>query len=192
MIALIKAILVAMASLAIGLTITQRLLRDGGPFDVVKIGAWNIATRAGAADADPYTRASLERSGEIPLALGEGLQLIARDDDQGRAFDPRCEYSVGPRAPSARYWTLELVDPDGFPIDNPAQRNVFRSSEILRQADGSFAIWVSPTAHSGNWLPSVAGRAFALVLRLYDSPISATTGGIEKTTAPGIVRESCE
>ena len=188
---LIKAFLAAAASLAIGLAITERALRDGGPFDVVTIGAWNVATRAGAADADPYTRASLERSGEIPLALGEGLQLIARDDDQGRPLDPRCAYDVGPRAPSARYWTLELVDLDGFPMDNPAQRNVFRSSEILRDADGSFAIWVSAAAHSGNWLPIGAARGFALVLRLYDSPISLTSGGVEKTSAPRIAREAC-
>jgi hypothetical protein len=191
MIGLVKALLAAVASLAIGLGVTERLLRDGGPFDIVKIGPWNIATRAGAADADPYTRASLERSGEIPLALGEGLQLIARGDDQGRRLDPRCLYRVGPRTPSARYWTLELVDLDGFPVDNSAQRNVFRSSEIVREADGSFAIWVSAAAHSGNWLPIGAARGFALALRLYDSPISATSGGIEKTTAPEIVREAC-
>jgi hypothetical protein len=191
MMGLIKAFLAAALSLAIGLAITERMLRNGGPFDVVKIGAWNIATRAGATDADPYTRASLERSGEIPLALGEGLQLIARDDDLGRALDPRCAYRLGPRAPSARYWTLELVDLDGFPVDNPANRNVFRSSEILREADGSFSIWVSATAHAGNWLPIGAAGAFSLVLRLYDSPISATSGGIEKTTAPTIAREGC-
>jgi hypothetical protein len=191
MIGLIKALLVAVVSLAIGLSVTEKLLKNGGPFDIVKIGVWNIATRAGATDADPYTRASLVRSGEIPLALGEGLQLIARTDEQGRALDPHCAYSVGRRAPSARYWTLELVDAEGFPVDNPAERNVFRSSEILREADGSFVIWVSALAHSGNWLPIGAARAFALVLRLYDSPLSATTGGIERTTAPKIVRESC-
>ena len=188
---LVKAFFAAVLSLAIGLTITEISLRDGGPFDVVKIGAWNIAARAGATDADPYTRASLERSGEIPLALGEGLQLVARSDDQGRRLDPRCSYSVGPRAPNSRYWTLELVDLDGFPVDNPSGRDVFRSSEILRNADGSFAIWVSAAAHAGNWLPIGATRAFALVLRLYDSPISATAGGIEKTTAPTIARVAC-
>ena len=140
---LVKAFLAAAAALALGLGITQITLKDGGPFDIVEIGPWRIATRAGAVDADPYTRAGLEQRGEIPLALGEGLQLVARRDDAGRALDPRCVYSVGPRAPTARYWSLELVDLDGFPVDNPAGRYVFRSSEILRNADGGFAIWVS-------------------------------------------------
>jgi hypothetical protein len=30
-----------------------------------------------------------------------------------------------------------------------------------------------------------------LALRLYDSPLSATAGGIEKSAAPSIVREGC-
>lgn len=167
------------------------MLANGGPFDMASLGAWSVSTRAGAIDADPYTRASLERSGEIPLALGEGLRMIARVDDAGRPLDPRCVYRVGPSAPAARYWTLGVVDPKGFPIDNPAGRYVFRSSEILRESDGAFAIYVSAMAHAGNWLPVGAPRRFELVLRLYDSPLSATAGGIEKAAAPRIVRESC-
>ncbi len=187
---LVKALLAAMAALALGLWVTQTTLKDGGPFDIVEIGPWRIATRAGALDADPYTRAGLEQRGEIPLALGEGLQLVARKDEDGRALDPRCTYSVAPHAPPARYWSLELVDLDGFPIENPAERYVLRSSEVLRNSDGTFVIWVSPAAHAGNWLPIGAGRPFALVMRLYDSPISATAG-VDNAAAPKIRREAC-
>lgn len=167
------------------------MLADGGPFDAVSVGAWSVAIKAGAPDADPYTRASVARGGEIPLAAGEGLRLIARADDEGRALSARCVYRVGPRAPAARYWTLALVDHDGFPVENPAHRYVLRSSEILRERDGGFAIYVSAEAHSGNWLPIGAPVRFALVLRLYDSPLSAAAGGIEKAAAPAIHRESC-
>ena len=187
----IKALLTAIASLALGVWATWAMLANGSPFDVVRIGAWSVATKAGAIDADPYTRASLERSGEIPLALGEGLQLVARVDDAGRRLDPRCVYRVGPRAPAARYWTLGVVDAKGFPIENPAGRYVLRSSEILRDANGRFSIWVSAIAHAGNWLPVGAPGRFALALRLYDSPMSATAGGIEKAAAPEITRENC-
>ena len=188
---LIKAFVAAALGLALGIWLTERLIADGGPFDVARVGAWNIALSAGAIDADPYTRASLARNGEIPIALGEGLRLIAETDDAGRTLEPRCVYRIGPRAPAARYWTLELADLEGFPIENPAERYVFRSSEILRERDGTFAIWVSAAAHSGNWLPIGARRPFELVLRLYDSPLSATAGGIEKTAAPSVQRESC-
>lgn len=188
---LLKAIIAAAAGLSLGLWATQALLVDGGPFDVVSLGAWSVATRAGAIDADPYTRAALERSGEIPLALGEGLRLIALVDDDGRPLKARCVYRVAPRTPAARYWTLELVDRKGFPVDNPSGQFVFRSSEIMRESDGSFAIYVSAAAHAGNWLPIGANQPFALALRLYDSPLSATAGGIEKAAAPAVTRESC-
>ena len=186
-----KAVLAAAAGLAIGLWATRALLANGGPFNAVTIGAWSVATKAGAIDADPYTRASLARSGEVPLALGEGLQLVARADDDGRPLESRCVYRVGPRVPATRYWTLGVVDLKGFPIENPAQRYVLRSSEILRRAGGEFSIYISATAHSDNWLPVGAPGRFALVLRLYDSPLSATSGGIEKAAAPEIARESC-
>jgi hypothetical protein len=187
---LIKAFVASVAALLGALWVTQSTLKDGGPFDIVRVGPWRIATRAGAMDVDPYTRAGLEQRGEIPLALGEGLQLVAREDDSGRPLDPRCQYSVGSRVPAARYWSLQLVDADGFPVANPAERYVFRSSEVLRAADGAFTIWVSAAAHPGNWLPIGADRPFALVLRLYDSPISATAG-VDPDAAPKILREAC-
>ncbi len=186
-----KAIVGAALGLMLGWRTTEALLANGGPFDGVRAGAWRVATKAGAIDADPYTRASLARGGEVPLALGEGLRLVARVDDSGQPLRAWCVYRIGPRAPAARYWTLGVVDADGFPVENPAQRYVLRSSEILRDPDGGFSIWVSAAAHAGNWLPVGAPGGFSLVLRLYDSPLGAASGGIDKDAAPLVARESC-
>ncbi len=109
--------------------------------------------------------ARIARSGEIPLAIGEGLQLVARGDDDGRPLDARCVYRIGPRvAGRARYWTVSLIDPHGFPVANPAERYGFRSSELLRDGDGHFAISVAAEVQPGNWLPIGAPGPFALVL----------------------------
>ncbi|MGO4870228.1 MAG: DUF1214 domain-containing protein [Roseiarcus sp.] len=188
---LVKAIAACAIGLALGLWASEAILANGGPFGVVAIGPWSVQATAGSLDVDPYTRAGLERSGEIPLALGEGLQLIARVDDAGRPLDARCTYRVGTRTPAARYWALSLVGREGYPVENAAGRYGFRSSEILRDGDGRFSIFVSATAHAGNWLPIGAPDPFALVLRLYDSPLSATAGGIEKSAAPSVAREGC-
>ncbi len=187
----VKASVACAIGLALGLWTSLEILEGGAPFGVVDIGAWSVAAKAGSLDADPYTRAGLERSGEIPLALGEGLQLVARVDDAGRALDPHCAYRVASHTPAARYWTLSLVDSEGYPVENAAGRYGFRSSEILRDANGAFSIFVSAKAHAGNWLPIGAPQPFALVLRLYDSPLSATAGGIDKSAAPSIAREGC-
>ena len=132
------------------------------------------------------------RSGEIPLAAGEGLQLIARADSQGRPLDARCVYEVGPRVPDARYWTLSLTDRGGWPVDNPAHRYGFRSSELLRSAKGEFVITVAADVQPGNWLPIGRKEAFQLVLRLYNSPLGATAGAIDRSTAPRLSRLGCK
>jgi hypothetical protein len=188
---LIKALIACVIGLGLGLWATALSVRSGIGFEATTVGAWTVSEKAGALDADPYTRADLERSGEIPLAAGEGLQFIARKDDSGAPLDPRCAYLVGRTTPPARYWTLSLVDPEGFPVENAAARYGFRSSEILRSGDGGFVIAVSASAHSGNWLPIGSKGRFALVLRLYDSPVGATAGAIDKGAMPRIARESC-
>lgn len=188
---LIKVALACVIGLVVGLWATLFSLRNGVSFDTVTIGAWRVSEKAGTAEADPYARAAIERSGEIPLGLGEGLQFLARTDDTGAALDPRCGYLVGRTTPPARYWTLSLVDRRGFPVENPAGRYGFRSSEVLRAADGSFVIAVSASAHPGNWLPIGSKNRFALALRLYDLPVSATAEAIDKEALPKIVRESC-
>ena len=189
--ALTKALVAGAIGLAAGLWSSESVLRVTSGLDARTIGAWTASVDAGVQEADPYTRASIERSGEIPLALGEGLQLVAHTDDSGAALSPRCVYRVGSRAPAARYWTLGLVDRVGFPVDNAAKRAVFRSSELLRDEKGGFVITVSADARAGNWLPIGGSQRFYLVLRLYDSPFSATAAAIDKDALPRIVRESC-
>lgn len=103
---LIKALLACVIGLAVGLWATVLTLRDARGFDAATIGPWTVSEKAGAVNADPYTRAALERSGEIPLAVGEGLQFIARVDDSGATLNSRCVYLVGRSTPPTRYWTL--------------------------------------------------------------------------------------
>jgi hypothetical protein len=184
------AVVVGSAGLALGLWATQATLSGALPIAVDEIGGWRLEARAGAADADPYTRARVERDGEIPLALGEGLRLTRRTDSDGRALDPGCVYKVGALAPPSRYWTLEAIDAAGLPLANAANRYVLRSSEILREPDGAFWIYVSAGAHAGNWLP-VGTTRFGLALRLYDPALTGAAVGFEQAVAPHVVRVAC-
>jgi hypothetical protein len=187
----LKIFLVCAVGIGLGLLASAHALSGSSPFDRVQLGAWELEAHAGSSEADPYTRASMERSGEIPLAVGEGLQLIARVDDDGRPLDSRCVYRVFPRVPAARYWTLSLVDQDGYPVLNLAERYGFRSSEILREGNGDFLITVSAAVQPGNWLPIGKPGPFALALRLYDSPLGATAGAIDPAAAPHVARTGC-
>jgi hypothetical protein len=188
----LKIVAVGIMGVALGLVASAFALSGPSPFDRIRLGAWSVEAHAGSNEADPYTRARIARSGEIPLANGEGLQLIALGDDDGRPLDGRCVYRIGPRAPRARYWTLTLVGPQGVPVANSADRYGFRSSEILRSGDGDFAISVAADVQPGNWLPIGAPGPFALLLTLYDSPLGATAAAIDPMTAPRVTRIGCK
>jgi hypothetical protein len=190
-IAILRAFAVAVAGLALGLWATGAALSGLLPIAVDRLGQWRYEARAGAADADPYTRARVERSGEIPLALGEGVTLTTDVDSDGHALNAACLYKLGAKAPTARYWTLTPIDADGFVLANDDERHVLRSSEILRESDGGFWIWISRRVHAGNWLPLGLDGAFGLELKLYDPALGDAAVGFERATAPSVVKVRC-
>jgi hypothetical protein len=73
---------------------------------------------------------------------------------------------------------------------NAARRAGFHSREILRRADGSLNIAVSPDVEPGDWLPIARVEAFQLVLRLYDTPLTTASEFVD-IDMPRIDRERC-
>ncbi|GJD64957.1 DUF1214 domain-containing protein [Methylobacterium frigidaeris] len=181
----------------LGLASANWATRGRYPFGGVVLNAWTAWPKIGSRDADPYVRAIHARTGEIPLALGEGLLLTALTDDAGRRLDPSCRYRIAGATPPARAWTL-TVERRGQAKHAaqagavPPPRTGFTSTEVLRDRDGRFSVIVSPTVQPGNWLPMPEGEgSIRLVLRLYDTPVAASTGVLEREGVPSITREDC-
>ena len=176
----------------VGLASADWATRGGYPFGGVQVGAWTAWPRAGAANADPYTRAVNARRGEIPLAVGEGLLLTAAADDQGRALDAACSYRIGGGTPPARAWTLTVAGRGPRDPGRPAMREGFTSTEILRSADGRFSVLLGSEVQPGNWLPSPRDSGpVRLALRLYDTPVAASVGTLDRESVPAITRLGC-
>jgi hypothetical protein len=177
--------------IAVGLALTFSTLERGFGFGAVRAGPWTAWPRVGASDIDPYARAVLSRTGEIPLAAAQGIAFYARSDDAGALLSGACDYVISGAVPASRFWTLTFTDPNGRLVENAAHRYAFTSAEVLRRADNSFAIAVAPGARPGNWLPSEAGARFVLVLKLYDAVASASPSGLAGATTPRITRGRC-
>ena len=178
-------------AITIGLGATYLSVAHWQGFGRVKAGPWSVAVRAGAPDAEPYTRAIIARSGEIPLSPGEGIVLASRSDSKGVPLNGGCLYRVTGTFPPARIWTLTAYTPEGQLIANPAERFGFSSAEVVRDASGAVDIMLGAQVQPGNWLPVAEQRPFALVLRLYDTPISASAARLEAKTVPEILKTSC-
>jgi hypothetical protein len=174
----------------VGLGTTWLALTQGQAFGGLSVGAWTAWPRHGTAAIDPYARAMVARSGELPIGSGDGLAFQARNDDDGAPLDGRCDIVVSGMTPQARYWTITLYDHDGALVRNSVERHGFTSHEIVRRANGTFEIVVSPRSRPGNWLPSGSIERYVLVLRLYDTPIGVATRGRE-VTMPTITRRQC-
>jgi hypothetical protein len=169
---------------------TWLALKRGTTFGAVAIGAWTAFPKSGTRDVDPYARAAIARSGELPVGSGDGVAFFARTDDDGRSLDGRCDVRISGTTPQARFWTLTLYDPQGRLIGNAIDRQGFTSQEIVRTADGSFDIVVAPRTRAGNWLPTNGVDSYMLVLRLYDSPVGVATRAAREAPMPSVV-QSC-
>ncbi len=71
------------------------------------------------------------------------------------------------------FWSVSLYSvPDYRVVSNPLKRyNVNNVGGLKKNDDGSMSIWLSPTqpkdVPQANWLPTPAGKGFALTFRMY-------------------------
>ena len=175
----------------VGLGATWLSMTRGAAFGAVHIGAWTAWPRTGTVGIDPYARAMIARSGELPIGVGDGVAFYAQADDQGKTFDGRCDVDISGITPTARFWTLTLYDRQGKLVPNSINRHGFTSQEIIRGSDGSFTIRVGPRARYGNWLPTGGVDRYILVLRLYDTPVGVATRAGREAPMPAITAREC-
>lgn len=188
---LVRALSVLFFGTLLGLGATWAAVWKGFGFGAVVAGPWTAWPRAGLRDADPYARAALSRTGELPLDLTEGLVFFARADSAGDELSPQCRYAISGAVPPARYWTLTVTNADGELVANAARRYGFTSAEILRDERGAFSIGLAATARAGNWLPYAGRTPPMLILRVYDTPVSAAASALGAADLPSIVKEGC-
>jgi hypothetical protein len=175
----------------VGLGMTWFTLNRGVAFGDIRIGAWTARPKTGSTEIDPYSRASIARTGELPVGTGDGVAFTASTTDAGRPLSGACVISISGTTPAARFWTLTLYDPEGRTVPNGAERYSFTSQEVARRSNGSFEITAAPRARSGNWLPTGGIDRYVLVLRLYDTPVGVATRTQREAPMPAIVEKSC-
>lgn len=190
-----RLILIALVTLTIativGLGTTWMTATRGVNVGTIKIGSWTARPKTGTSDIDPYSRASVARSGELPVGTGDGVMFTATTDDTGRQLDGRCDVVVKGVTPAARFWTLTFYDPKGRLVANSLQRYGFTSQEIVRGSDGSFEVRITSRSRAGNWLPTGGLDHYMLALRLYDTPVGVGTRTQKDAPMPSIVTVGC-
>ena len=183
-------VLMLTIALAVGFGLSWYALTDGRVFGAFRSGPWTTWTQAGAPSPDPYSRAFLVRNASLQLAQGEGLQLVATTDSDGRQLDRACTYRIDGRTPTTTFWTLIPAADDGEMIARPDGPFGFHSARMARANDGSIQLYVGKTLRPLNWVEITGEGPFNLVLSLYDTVFFSGVGsGV--LTLPSIIREDC-
>lgn len=181
----------AALGLGLGLGSAWWVLERDYPFGERRAQAWAAWPTVGAPDSDPYARAIIARSGDVPLALGEGIAFHAQADDLGRPLRGECDYEITGPTPVARLWTLTVYTASGNLLDTPQGRSGITSLEALRDEAGAVTVALSPTPKPGNWLMTPPRQPLLVVLRLYDTPIAGAIGWLQDGAMPRLVRTAC-
>ena len=66
-----------------GLGLTAASVGRGTGAGTLRIGPWLATPKAGTTEADPYARAVTARLGTLPIALADGLAVVAETDSAG-------------------------------------------------------------------------------------------------------------
>ena len=132
----------------VGLGSTYMTATRGTDLGTLTIGSWTARPKSGTADVDPYSRASIARSGELPIGTGDGIAFSATTDDKKKPLDGRCDVVVSGVTPAAR-------------------------------------------SRAGNWLPTGGIERYALMLRLYDTPVGVATRTQRDAPMPSITTVGC-
>ncbi len=188
---LLTTLLALVIAIAVGLGLTYATATRGTDLGTLKIGAWTARPKSGTSDVDPYSRATIARSGELPIGTGDGIAFTATSDDKKKPLDGRCDIVVSGVTPAARFWTLTLFDRKGHLVANSLQRYGFTSQEIIRASDGTFEIHIASRSRAGNWLPTGGITRYALMLRLYDTPVGVATRTQRDAPMPAISTVGC-
>lgn len=177
--------------LFIGGSLAWLSIQNNHGFGTLIIGQWTAWPLAGSVNADPYSKAKVAADGDVPLGAAEGLAFHARHDRRGNPLQRNCQYQVSGITPPARLWTLSAHDlDDRVLINDDGQPSNLLSRQLLRETNGHFQISAGPDIAAKNWLQVSGSGPFKLVLRLYDSPITAT-GQIGDAEMPSVTLVGC-
>lgn len=155
----------------------------------LQVGAWKTNLQAGSADADMYTRASVAVNALLALGRDETMYFVASTDDDGRPLRSSCSYRISGTPPKARWWSITAYADDMFLFDVPNKHYSLNGSTAQLDAQGRFAMALSPSQPPDNayWVPMTGHRGAVLTLRLYNpapelqaSPASLAAPRIER------------
>jgi len=185
-------LIVFMLTIAVGGGVgsVEYALKYMDDFSPITLGFWHAYPESGTRYADPYARARAAKFNRLALGRAEGLSFYLWRDDEGKPLKGTCSYTLTGSLPAAQFFTLYRIGHDLLPQRTQKGRpDILTSYDMVQNRHGDYLISISPQARGGNWLASEGEETYGLMLTLYDSSLSVTTG-LSHPTMPLLTREA--
>lgn len=158
---------IAMATFAGAMIARNSVYTEAKVGTFIHNGVW-YTDNFGGEDATPLTRAYAAVVGLLALSRKETVYYLAHTDEAGEPISSDNVYEIVGDDLPARWWSITLYDADQFLTPNAEGKYSVRSTDMIREPDGSFRVILSRQKREGNWIPMGEGQNMSLVLRMYN------------------------
>ncbi|MFH6998015.1 DUF1214 domain-containing protein [Flavobacterium sp. FlaQc-57] len=144
-------------------------------------GGWSVSYVAGKFGDDIMARDIINYGGLWANTIQEAIYFVGLTDSNKEVLNGDKVYEIKfpkdqlPDLAVNAFWSVTLYSvPDYRVVDNKLKRyNLNNISDLKKNSDGSLSIWLASSlpkdAPQSNWLPTPAGKGFALTMRMYVS-----------------------
>jgi hypothetical protein len=197
---LIKLTAAAVVTVVLSAVLLARSIGDGLGAMSVQNGDWVTNVATGSQDAGVMLKAAVSIGGLL-ASTRENSMYYLLSAIAGEPLRLNCRYRIEGDDYAADWWSITAYGWDNYLIPNAQKRYSFNDENLVRNADGSWAITVAATEQAGNWLPVGPSGApdwrklgdydFDLLLRLY-TPGDAYLVTPQSAALPTVTREACQ
>lgn len=144
-------------------------------------GGWSVSYVAGDFGDDVMARDIIDYGGLWANTIQEAIYFVGLTDSNKEVLSGDKVYEIKfpkdqlPDSVVNAFWSVTLYSvPDYRVVENKLKRyNLNNVSGLKKNSDGSLSIWLASSlpknAIQSNWLPTPAGKGFALTMRMYVS-----------------------
>jgi hypothetical protein len=197
---LIKLTAAAVVTVLLAALLLARNVSGGLDAMSARNGDWMTSVAIGSQDAGVILKAAVAIGGLLG-STQENSMYYRLSTVAGEPLRLNCRYRIEGKDYDADWWSITAYGWDNYLIPNPQKRYSFNNENLVRNADGSWAITVAATEQAGNWLPVGPSGApdwrklgdydFDLLLRLY-TPGDAYLETPQSAELPTVTREACQ
>jgi len=151
-------------------------------------GGWSVSYVAGKFGDDVMARDIINYGGLWANEIKEAIYFVGLTDSDKQLLSGDKVYEIHfsketlPGSMVNAFWSMTLYSvPDYRVVDNPLKRYGLNNiSGLKNNPDGSLTMWLASKMPEGipssNWLPTPAGKGFALTFRMYVSKEDVLNG----------------